>query len=396
MGASNLIIHVDMDAFYASVEERENPQLKGRPVIVGGQADARGVVAAANYEARKFGIHSAMPTATAVRKCPDLLIIRPRGQVYAEESRKIRAIFHRYTPVVEPLSLDEAFLDPSGSERLYGDAASIARRIKDDIKRELSLVASVGVAPNKFLAKLASDHEKPDGFTVIESGREQDFLDPMPVNRMWGVGKVANEKLAELGIETVAALRERGPEFLAELFGQYGNQLWDLAHGIDHRRVTPDGEVKSLSQETTFENDISDLDAILSTALYLTEGVGFRLRDAGIKGRTVTVKIRYDDFRTITRSRSLSRRTHGTDLIWGTVKALIEEALGGEPFAVRLVGVGMSNFVDGQQEAGQADIFSVMPEQEMDGAKGQALDKLSDEIKNRFGKKSIRRGKSIG
>ena len=250
-----MILHIDMDAFYASVEERENPSLKGLPIIVGGRPEVRGVVAAANYESRKYGIHSAMPTSTAVKKCPELLIIKPRGELYSKVSRQIRQIFNRYTPIIEPLSLDEAFLDPHGSEKLYGDASQIGRKIKKDILDELQLVASVGVAPNKFIAKLASDHEKPDGFTVVQPRQVQDFLDPLPVSRIWGVGKAANQKLAQHRITTVAQIRHQDPEFLNDLFGQYGAQLWKLAHGIDDRVVTPDSEVKSISQETTFDKE---------------------------------------------------------------------------------------------------------------------------------------------
>jgi len=332
-----LILHIDMDAFYASVEERENPDLKDKPVIVGGQASTRGVVAAANYAARKFGIYSAMPTASAVKKCPDVIIIRPRGDLYSKISKQIREIFYRYTPVIEPLSLDEAFLDPSGSERLYGNAEIIGRRIKADIKNDLQLVASVGIAPTKFVAKLASDFDKPDGFTIIESDQIQEFLDPMPVSRIWGVGKVGNAKLAKYQIRTVADLKSLSPEFLDRIFGQYGEQLWRLARGIDERKVTPDSEVKSVSQETTFDRDISHYASIESTLLYLTEGVGFRLRETGLSGRTVTIKIRYDDFKTVTRSHSMDHQSNQTNELWGVVQSLSRALLQNRPFSNRLV-----------------------------------------------------------
>lgn len=384
-----------MDAFYASVEERENPELKGKPLIVGGQASARGVVAAANYAARKYGIHSAMSTANAVKKCPQLLVVKPRGELYSKISKQIRAIFYRYTPIIETLSLDEAFLDPHGSERLHGDAETIGRQIKTDLKRELDLIASVGVAANKFVAKLASDFDKPDGFTIVKPDDVQAFLDPLPVNRIWGVGKAANAKLSKHNIKTICDLKAKSPQFLDQLFGQYGEQLWHLAHGIDERKVTPDGDVKSVSQETTFAQDLTYYPAIESTALYLTEGVGYRLRESGLKGKTVTIKIRYDDFKTITRSRSMDFKTSQTNALWKVVKILFKETLGNKPFAIRLIGIGVSNFGEYEELATQTDLFETRPQIPDPKPKGQLLDQLTDQIKHKFGKESIKRGKSI-
>ncbi len=388
-----------MDAFYASVEERENPELKGKPLIVGGQPTARGVVAAANYASRKFGIHSAMPTASAVKKCPHLVIVKPRHDLYSEISSQIRDVFLRYTPVIEPLSLDEAFLDVQGSERLHGDAATIGKLIKRDIKRDLDLVASVGVAPTKFVAKLASDHDKPDGFTIVLPEQVQSFLDPMPVGRIWGVGKVANAKLLKQNIRTVADLKTRSAAFLDELFGQYGEQLWRLAHGIDERKVTTDGEVKSVSQETTFDTDITNYRSIESTAIYLTEGVGYRLRESDMKGKTVTIKIRFDDFKTITRSRSMDLRTNQTNALWEVVKLLFQQELKIKRFSIRLIGVGVSNFSDNLSTPStvQSDLFDTSPGEAVCESEPEehVLDKLSDEIKHKFGKGSIKRGKSI-
>ena len=228
-----------MDAFYASVEEREQPELRGEPLVVGGRPDARGVVSAANYAAREFGIHSAMPSATALRLCPQLRIIPPRGGLYAEVSAQIREIFNRYTPIIEPLSLDEAFLDPAGSERLHGDAEQIGRAIKADIRTELGLVASVGVAPNKFLAKLASDADKPDGFTVIQPPRVQGFLDALPVERIWGVGKAAKARLNRAGVRTVAQLRQCSRVWLQKEFGRNGERLWQLASRSGRAKGNP-------------------------------------------------------------------------------------------------------------------------------------------------------------
>ncbi len=377
-----------MDAFYASVEEREQPDLRGRPLVVGGRAEARGVVAAANYASRKFGIHSAMPTATALRLCPQLTVIRPRGERYAAVSAQIFQIFNRYTPLVEPLSLDEAFLDPAGSERLHGDAQQIGQAIKQDIRAELGLVASVGVGPNKFLAKLASGHDKPDGFTVIHAQHAQAFLDALPVERIWGVGKATKARLHRAGLRTVAQLRRSSLAHLRNEFGQNGERLWRLAHGLDERKVTPDSEVKSVSQETTFATDIAALDILQASALDLTEGVCYRLRQAGLNGKTVTLKIRFDDFSTITRARGLAAAGNATDDIWRLVDALLARELAGRKFSVRLIGVGVTNF--DTPTAAQTDLFA--PHNQ---SKQKALDELTDEIKNRYGKTTIRRGKAI-
>jgi DNA polymerase-4 len=382
-----------MDAFYASVEERENPQLKGKPMVVGGEAQSRGVVAAANYAARKFGVFSAMPMAAAVRKCPRLHIIKPNPGLYNSVSKQIREIFLRYTPTIEPLSLDEAFLDTSGSEKLHGSSEQIGWKIKRDIAQELFLVASVGVAPNKFLAKLASDHDKPDGFTVIQEDSIQDFLDPLAVGKIWGVGKVSNQKFRDLGIYTVADLRLESKASLTDIMGKQGEQLWELAHGIDNRAVTPDSEVKSISQETTFAVDISSLATLESVVFSLTEAVGFRIRDAGLKGRTVNLKLRFDDFHTITRSQTISASTDQTDIIWKTARTLLSDAVQSRSSPVRLVGIGMANFGD---ELEQKDLFSLAAENAGYPHKGELIDRLSDDIRHRFGNKMIARGKSLG
>lgn len=397
-----MILHIDMDAFYASVEEREKPELKGQPLIVGGRPEGRGVVAAANYAARKFGVRSAMPSARAVRLCPDLTILSPRGDLYSQVSRQIREIFRRYTPLIEPLSLDEAFLDVSGSEMLYGATEAIGRRIKEEIKSELRLIASVGVAPNKFLAKLASDHEKPDGFTVIHQDQVQMFLDPLPVGRIWGVGRSAERRLLQMGITTVKDMRKKTSELLEQEFGSIGNRLWQLSHGIDDRRVVTDSETKSISHETTFDADITNLETLESVALSLTEGVCFRLRDAGLMAKTVNLKIRYHDFSTVNRSKTLDNYTNGTIDIWNTLRQLILDLLANRSFSVRLVGAGVSNFGENHcietDSAGQVDLFTDLLEKNVSGRDEQRqgqLDRLSDEIRRKYGKKSIRRGKSL-
>ncbi len=388
-----MIIHVDMDAFYASVEERENPLLKDKPLIVAGPAEIRGVVSAANYPARKFGVHSAMPTATALKKCPGLIVIPPRHDLYREISGQIHEIFCRYTPVIEPLALDEAFLDCRGSEKLYMSLERIGWKIKQDIYTELNLVASVGVATNKFLAKLATDQGKPDGFTVVPDESIQAFLDPLPVSKIWGIGKVGNVRLHRHGVHTIRDLRRIDRKVLNQWFGRLGYRFWELARGIDDRRVMPDNDVKSISQETTFDTDVSEFSVLESTAMYLTESVCYRLRKANLDGRTVTVKVRFQDFRTITRSCSINSSTHSTDKVWKTVAQLLSDALTKEPFSVRLLGVGISEFANA--EPCQTTLFENDRTSGFEERRSETLDNISDRIRERFGRGLIHRGKAL-
>lgn len=383
-----MILHVDMDAFYASVEQRDRPELKGRAVIVGGTPQGRGVVSAASYEARRYGVHSAMPAATAVRQCPHAVFLRPRIDYYARISRQIREIFHRFTPLVEPLSLDEAFLDVRGSVRLFGPPVEIARQIKAVIREEMSLIASVGVAPNKFLAKVASDLEKPDGFVVVEAGREQAFLDPLPVGRLWGVGRVAGRAFEQLGIQTVEQLRRMPQEVLTSKFGSAGEHLWNLAHGVDDRLVVPEHQAKSISHETTFEHDIRDRNILRAWLLDLTDQVSRRVRAHGLRGRTVQLKVRFSDFRTITRSQSLPEPSDVTDEIWQMVGHLFDSRLPTPLPPVRLLGMGVTGFdTSGEQ---QKMLF--------DGearARRTRLDSVTDQIRERFGSEAIGRATAI-
>ena len=395
-----MILHIDMDAFYASVEERDDPGLKGRPVVVGGRPEDRGVVAAANYAAREFGIHSAMPMARAVRLCRQLVIVPPRGAVYREVSGRIHDIFRRFTPLIEPLSLDEAFLDVGASLRLFGDAEEIGRRIKQDIRNDLGLVASVGGAPNKFLAKLASDQGKPDGFVFIHAGHVQDFLDPLPVESIWGVGKSARSRLHAAGIRTIGDLRRTSEDWLESVFGKSGARLWQLCHGTDHRAVVTDSEAKSISHETTFSRDVTELNALEPIVLSLAEGVGYRLRRAGLGARTVNLKVRFHDFSTVTRAHSLPERTDHTLVIWKELRRLLRTLLADRRFAVRLVGVGVSNFTDSTSasEKSQADIFEAAGQtggiRQPEGRQEQ-LDRLTDEARQRFGRNILRRGRGL-
>jgi len=387
-----MIIHLDMDAFFVSVEVRAQPELADLPVVVGGSATGRGVVAAANYEARKFGVFSAMPMANAKRLCSDLICLPVNMPLYINASKKIHEIFYRYTPEIEPLSLDEAFLDVSASEKLFGTAAEIARRIKSDIKNECQLIASAGVAPNKFVAKIASDVDKPDGFVVVEPGAVQDFLDPLPIKRIWGVGKKTEQQLHLLGIRTIVELRKQSPDLLTQQFGKLGEHIYRLANGLDKREVISDAKAKSISSETTFARDIQDEEVLLATLSQLSEQVAVRLRDKSIKGKTVSIKIRFHDFRTITRSITLSESSSQTRQIWQTVRQLFLDAVHANATAIRLVGVSVSSFRN--QETVQGDLFS--SETDCQGTKAtrqDSLDALSDHINQRFGKSKIHRGR---
>ena len=383
-----MILHVDMDAFYASVEERDRPELQGQPVIVGGTPEGRGVVAAANYAVRKFGVHSAMPTAKALRLCPDAVVLRPRMEHYVETSQQIREIFNRYTPVVEPLSLDEAFLDATGSVQLFGSVEAIGRAIKREIRDELHLVASVGVAPNKFLAKLASDLEKPDGFTVIAPDSVQRVLDPLLVTRIWGVGKATKKKFDGLGIRTIGELRQLSRQQLQSSFGQSGEHFWRLARGIDGREVIADREAKSISHETTFAHDIREGDVLKAWLLELTEQVAGRMRRNDVLGRTVNLKIRYSNFDTITRSKSLPQSTNATNLLWSVVSELLSSQLPDRPLVVRLLGMGVSN-LQGRSPV-QQSLFA-----EDQDERGTKLDEVADQIRSRFGSTSLRRASTV-
>jgi len=303
VGDNRKIIHVDMDAFYASVEQRDDPGLRGRPVAVGGSR-ARGVVAAASYEARGYGVRSAMPSVTALRRCPDLVFVPPRFDVYRSVSQQIRAIFARYTDQIEPLSLDEAYLDVTSDRAGLGSATAIAEAIRAAIREETGLTASAGVSYNKFIAKLASDQNKPDGICIIPPARGPAFVAALPVKRFHGVGPVTARKMEALGILTGQDLRERPLDVLQRHFGSYADYLHGAARGIDHRPVRAHREAKSVGAERTFENDLTERDALRAALERVVEAAWVRIERSGVAGRTVTMKLRYSDFRTITRARS--------------------------------------------------------------------------------------------
>ncbi len=379
------ILHVDMDAFYASVEQRDDPSLLGKPVVVGGRPNSRGVVSAASYEARKFGIHSAMPLAEAFRRCPQAAFLPVNVQKYREVSKQIRQIFLTYTPMVEPLSLDEAFLDVTGSTSLFGPADEIALMIKQRIQQELNLTASVGLACNKFLAKLASDLRKPDGFVVVQPDRVQEFLDPLSVERIWGVGKKTAEQLHTLNIRTVRDLRNLEQGYLTQLLGVIGSQLYLLARGIDDRPVESDRVVKSIGRETTFATDIADRDLLETVLLKLSVDVGRSARKESLKGKTITLKVRYNNFRAISRSHTLTRAINLDDVIYQEVCHLLGEVALNQP--LRLIGVTLSNLTD--KEESQLSLFTE-PRQDSEN-----LTKVIDLVKEKYGETSITRARLL-
>src|SRR6266446_4603091 len=333
------IIHVDMDAVYASVEQRDDPALRGRPVAVGGPAASRGVVMAASYEARAFGVRSAIPMARAVRLCPELVIVRPDFARYKAVSQQVMAILRSCTPLVEPLSLDEAYLDVT--ENLWGEplATNIARRIKDRIRDELGLTASAGVAPNKFLAKIASGWQKPDGLTVISPERVEPFLQQLPVDALWGVGPVTARKLRSRGIDRLTDVRGIDPQLLRETVGSLADWLRQLAHGIDDRPVVPNREVKSSGSENTYPEDLTDLDTIRGEIADMAGHAISWLSRKQLLARTVTIKVRYHDFTTITRSHTTQSTRDERDIVARAV-ALLDRTAAGQR-AVRLLGVSV-------------------------------------------------------
>jgi len=374
-----------MDAFYASIETRDDPTLSGRPVVVGGTPEQRGVVAAASYEARTYGIHSAMSAFRALKLCPEAVFIRPRMTHYVSVSKEIRAIFDEYTPLVEPISIDEAFLDVTGSLRLFGSAVEIARMIKRRIHDEVGLTASVGVAPNKFLSKLASDLEKPDGFVVIKPGEAAARLAPLPAGKLWGVGKVTQKTLASHGIHTIKDLLAFPPERLESLVGSHAPRLRELAQGIDDRPVVAGNESKSIGAETTFPEDIGDAEKLREVLDGLVTRVAKRLRKEGYRAHTVHLKARYADFETVTRALTLPAATAATQTMQTAAKGLFEERLGRRGRPLRLIGVSVSHLVRPDHE-----LPSLFPESTEE--QREKIDHLLDDLQTRFGSGTIWRG----
>ena len=375
------IIHLDMDAFYAAVEVLDAPELRGKPVIVGGSKE-RGVVSSASYEARNFGVHSAQPIATAARLCPQGVFLPVRMWRYQEVSQQIFRIFQGFSPLVEPLSLDEAFLDVTGSTRLFGTPEEIARKIKEQVVEETGLTVSAGVAPSKFVAKIASDMQKPDGLTIVPEGKVKEFLEPLPIEKLWGVGKATRKILVHLGVKTIGDLGLLSSKLLVRKLGKQGLHLYLLAKGVDEREVEPEREVKSIGHEDTYPMDISDLAEARKQLLSLATRVAKRLRGYGLVGKTVTLKVKYYDFVQITRSITLGEPTDDSRKIFQTCCDLLGKTeVGRRP--VRLFGISLSQLSD-SDETKQLALFAV---EEPD--KRRRLNKALDTISEKFGDEAI-------
>ena len=380
------ILHVDMDAFFVSVEELENPSLKGKAVIVGADPDGRGVVAAASYEARKFGIHSALPIRTAKKLCPHAVFLRGQYEKYREYSDKIGQIFSEFTPVVEMVSIDEAYLDLTGCERLHGSPLCGADRLIRTVKDRTDLNCSVGLSTSHLVSKIASDQAKPHGLLYVLPGFEAKFLAPLPIRRMPGIGKVTEPELLSRGISTIGDLARAGPEKLKEWFGKYGGWLYDKSQGQDIEAYQYEEEPKSISHETTFDADINDLEELERTLSHLSQLVGRRLRDHGFFARTVGLKLRYADFRTLTRDVTLDEPTHLDSVIFESVLRLFDKAWNRKQ-KIRLLGVRTSNLEKGVFQRGL-----------LEAPQNQKLERLAqaaDKLRNRFGFDAVKLARSL-
>ncbi len=373
------ILHCDMDAFYASVEQRDHPELRGKPVIVGGRS-RRGVVLAASYEVRPFGVRSAMPMAEALRKAPHAIVVPPNRERYAQASDEAFEIFRRFTPLVEPLSLDEAFLDVTASRALFGDGEEIAAAIKRAVRQEIGLVVSAGVAPSKFVAKVASDLGKPDGLLVVRPGEEAAFLAPLPIERMWGVGPKTAPRIRELGFRVLADLAAASPEALERVLGSWGAEVARLARGEDGRDVVPDGRAKSIGAEETYEEDLVGLAAVGASLLEHAARVARRMIRAELSARTVSVKIKYADFSIRSRSVTLPEPVQDTDSIHRAALQLLER-IPLETRRVRLSGVSVSGIVEAGPPQG------LFPD--VQAEKRRALERVAAKIADRFGDESV-------
>jgi DNA polymerase-4 len=382
---TRVILHVDMDAFYASIEQRDNPELRGKPVVVGGAN--RGVVAAASYESRVFGIRSAMPMAEARRRCPDIIRVAPRMAHYQAVSREIFGVFREFTPLVEGLSLDEAFLDVTSSRRLFGNGHNIAVAVKDRIRERTGLAASVGVATNKLVAKIASDLDKPDGLVVVAADRVHDILDPLPVSVIPGIGKQTLSRLHAVGVRTIAELRSAPDRDLEPVFGRFTRRTRERASGIDDRPVIASRAEKSISNEQTYDTDLCDRREMQRQLLRLTERTAGRLRKAGLCAGTVHVKVRQSDFKTFTRQKRLTPPGNGTDQIYAVARELLDAWLNANPDArIRLLGVGSSSLAPAEQP----DLFA-----DGDTSPASDFDRTVDEIRDRFGSDSLTRARTL-
>jgi len=394
VSAERTIMHVDMDAFFAAVEQRDRPELRGVPVVVGAdpkEGKGRGVVSTCSYEARTFGIHSAQPIREAYRRCPAAAFLPVRMDAYAEASRQIRGIFEEFTPDVEPVSIDEAFLDVTRSCHLFGGKRPLAEQLQARVEERTRLTASLGVAPCKMVAKIASDLRKPRGLVVVEPTQVEAFLRPLAVGRLWGVGTRTREALEGMGIRTIGDLAASDPAELARRFGKHGEALADLAHGRDQRPVEVPDETKSIGNEHTFERDTADPRLIAATLMELCENVAYRLRHAALRGRTVTTKVRLDDFTTLTRATTLERPVATATRLYQVAQENFRRAPA-RGHDIRLVGVSVSSFTP---RARQLSLFDDSQARRSRERRQQRLDEAIDRIKDRFGRTALRQGTSL-
>ena len=380
------IMHIDLDAFFVSVEQQENPELKGKPVVVGGRPQGRGVVASASYEARAFGLHAGMPLATASRLCPQAIFIEGSFPKYRHASERFMTILADFSPYVEPLGLDEAYLDVTGFESIYGSIHQMAVKLKQRIKDELGLCASVGIANCKVVAKVASELSKPDGLLEIAAGNERSFLAPLPVAKLPGIGRKTERILNGLGINTIEELSIMSLGALKSHFGAFGEVLHRFARGIDDREVEPPAATKSISRETTFGKDTRDHSRLKATLHYLGERVGVELRQRGKRARCITLKLRYADFTTITRRHTLSQTTDSDQAIFDTGVKLLDKALSQERQPVRLIGIGVSNLVESGRQLDMLDSSARRQEE---------LNRAIDRIRNKYGFTVIQTGRTL-
>jgi DNA polymerase IV len=379
------ILHVDLDAFFAAVEQRDRPELRGKPVIVGGGGpNERGVVSAASYEARAFGVHSAMPLRTAGRLCPHGVFLPVDGRKYQRASKEVMAILRRFTDQVQPISIDEAFLDVTGSRQLFGDGEAIGRSIKQAVHDEVGLTASVGVASTKLVAKIGSDLRKPDGLVVVPPGEEAAFLAPLPISRLWGVGEKTAAVLRDFGVVTIGDLASLPPAAMERRFGKHGAALVSRAHGLDADPVATGDPAKSVGHEHTFGTDTSDREKIERTVLGMADGVAWRLRAAGLKAATITLKLRDTNFVTITRQTTLDTPADLTEPIYEAAIGLLRRELHGQ--RIRLVGVTASNFREREQLAMFAG-----PEEPRRHQAAEAM----DVIRRKYGERAVTRGRLV-
>lgn len=384
--APRIIMHIDLDAFFVSVEQVLNQELKGKPVVVGGKPDQRGVVATASYEARAFGLHSGMPLVTAVRLCPQAIFIEGSFPKYRDASEKFMAILADFSPFMEPIGLDEAYLDVTGFESIHGSIHQMGVEIKKRVKEELGLIASIGIATCKVIAKVASDESKPDGLIEVIAGEEAAFLAPLAVDKLPGVGKKTEQVLRGRGISTIGKLARTPPDMLKSRFGVFGVTLHRYANGIDDRAISFRGDASSISRETTFAQDVADRSFLSDKLSYLAENVGSDLRHNGKQTRCITIKLRYSDFTTITRSHTLSQSTDTDQAIFQVGENLMQKALASEHRAIRLIGIGVSNLVEPGKQLSMLNGTDLRQEK---------LNRAVDRIRTKYGFSAIQTGRTL-